>query len=140
MYLTRLKMQLKSKFWFELTLKMPLIWVTMCMDEKKKVNFHHLYSKKITKQKYNLISLWYLSFNMKTKQGFDILTFTAGSSELVSRSKVIGGGRVWPSYHKIKFWWMKKCAFSYSLSATQMKWIFFSIFSYQNSCKQFLAS
>lgn len=78
-----------------------------------------------TEIKFNQFYKWYLSFNMKTKQGFDILTFTAGSSELVSRSKVIGGGRVWPSYHKIKFWWMKKCASSYSLSATQMKWIFF---------------
>lgn len=47
-----------------------------------------------TEIKFNQFYIWYLSFNMKTKQGFDILTFTAGSSELVSRSKVIGGGRV----------------------------------------------
>lgn len=70
------------------------------MDEKQKVKFHHLYfmKKKKNRNKISdlslLISLWYLSFNMQAKQGFDILTFTAGSSELVSRSKVIGGGRV----------------------------------------------
>lgn len=116
-------------------------------ETKGKISSFIFHEKKKNRNKISdlslLISLWYLSFNMQAKQGFDILTFTAGSSELVSRSKVIGGGRVWPSYHKIKFWWMKKCASSYSLSVTQMKWmlkIFFFIFSYQNFCKQFLAS
>lgn len=56
-----------------------------------------------------------------------ILTFTAGSSELVSRSKVIGGGRVWPSYRKTKFWWMRKKCFFILLSSNTNE-MFFHLF------------